>query len=160
MKPSLYIETSVISYLTARPSRDLVAVARQQVTGLWWHTRRHDDDLFVSPLVLEEAARGDADAAVARLDCLARISLVEPSEAAGALAERLLREVPLPPKAAADAVHIATAAMAGALYLLTWNFRHIANPVLRDRIWDVCRSFGVEPPVLCSPEELLESTEP
>lgn len=83
-----------------------------------------------------------------------------PSSEADALAEALLREVALPQKAAADAVHIAVATTAGAEYLLTWNFKHIANPVLREQIARVCRSNGYEPPTLCTPEDLLEGTTP
>ena len=159
MKPALYVETSVVSYLTARPSRDIVAAARQQLTEQWWQ-RRDEYDLFASPLVLEEAGMGDAEAAAARLHILREIQLVAPAPEADALAERLFREVPFPTRAAADAVHIAVAATAGARFLLTWNFKHIANPVLRERIGQVCRLSGVEPPILCTPEDLLEATSP
>ncbi len=160
MKSSLYIETSVVSYLTARPSRDLITAARQQLTVLWWATRRSRYDLFVSPLVLEEAELGDASAAAARLAVLRDLALVTPSSEADVLAETLMRETPLPDKAAADAVHIAVATTSGAEYLLTWNFRHIANPVLREHIGRICRRTGYDPPTLCTPEDLLEGTTP
>ena len=160
MKPSLYIETSVVSYLTTRPSRDLVTAARQQLTASWWATQRTEYDLFISPLVLEEAELGDSEAAAARLAVLEDLDLVRPSSETDALAEALLREVPLPQKAAADAVHIAAATTSGAAYLLTWNFKHIANPVLREQIVQVCRRSGYEPPTPCTPEDLLEGTMP
>ena len=96
MKPPLYIETSVVSYLTARPSRDLITAARQQLTDLWWTTRRADYDLFISPLVLEEAELGDATAAAARLAVLRPLPLVAPTPETDALAEALMRETPLP----------------------------------------------------------------
>ena len=160
MKPSLYVETSVISYLTARPSRDLITAARQQLTSLWWVTRRFEYDFFVAPLVLEEAELGDATAAAARLLVLRDLPIVVPPPEADRLAEALMRDTPLPNKAAADAVHIAVAATAGAEYLLTWNFKHIANPSLREQIAEVCRSSGVEPPILCTPEDLLEGATP
>lgn len=160
MKPPLYVEMSVVSYLTARPSRDLVTAARQQITAQWWASRRSRYDLFVSPLVLEEAELGDAAAAAARMDVLRDLALVTPSLEADALAESLMQETPLPKKAAADAVHIAVATTAGAEYLLTWNFKHIANPVLREQIGRVCRKSGYEPPTLCTPEDLLEGTTP
>lgn len=160
MKPSVYIETSVVSYLTSRPSRDLVTAARQQLTEVWWTTQFREYDTFISPLVLEEAGLGDPQAAAARLEVLADLDLVVPSGETEALAEALLHEVPLPEKAAADAVHIATATTAGAVYLLTWNFKHIANPVLREQIAHVCRTKGYEPPTLCTPEDLLEGTKP
>ena len=160
MKPALYVETSVVSYLTARPSRDLVAAARQQLTAAWWADRRSGYDLFISPLVLEEAALGDSDAAAARLAVLQGLDVAAPLPEADALAEALLSEVPLPAKAAADAVHIAVATVLGAEYLLTWNFKHIANPVLREQIAQTCRKLGYEPPTLCTPEDLLEGTMP
>ena len=160
MKPSLYVETSVVSYLTARPSRDLITAARQQLTALWWSSRRSAYDLFVSPLVLEEAELGDTSAAAARLAVLEDLALVSPSLEADSLAEALMRETPLPEKAAADAVHIAAATTAGAEYLLTWNFKHIANPTLREHIDRVCRRSGYRPPTLCTPEDLLEGTTP
>ena len=155
MRPALYVETSVISYLTARLSRDLITAARQQLTETWWHTQRSSYDLFLSPLVVEEARVGNAEAAAARLAALGEIPIVKPLPEADVLVERLLRDVPLPEKAAADAVHIALATTAGAEYLLTWNFKHIANPVLREQIRTVCRRSGYEPPIICTPEDLL-----
>lgn len=131
MKPPLYVETSGVSYLTARPSRDLITAARQQLTAAWWTTRRQEYDIFISPIVIEEAELGDLTAAAARIAVLKDLPLVSPSPEADALAEAILRDTPLPEKAAADAAHIAAATTAGAEYLLTWNFKHIANPVLR-----------------------------
>ena len=157
---TVYVETSVVSYLTARPSWDLVATARQQFTAAWWAHRRKLYRVVASPLVVEEAGRGDPVAASDRLDVLRGLAVVGPTTDTDALAEALMHETPLPAKAAADAVHIAVASTAGADYLLTWNFRHIANPVLRDQIARVCRSLGHEPPTLCSPEDLLEGTDP
>lgn len=160
MKPSLYLETSVVSYLTARPSRDLITAARQQLTYLWWHTYRTDYDIFISPLVLEEAELGDTEAAAARLNLLSTLEVTRPSLEADALAEALLQQVPLPRKAAADAVHIAIATTSGADFLLTWNFKHIANPLHREQIGKICRNKGYEPPTLCTPEDLLEGLTP
>ena len=93
MKPSLYIETSVVSYLTARLSRDLITAARQQLTAVWGARQRARYDLFISPLVLEEAELGDPEAAAARLAILGGLDLVMPSSETDALAEALLREV-------------------------------------------------------------------
>lgn len=160
MKPPLYIETSVVSYLTAHPSGHIITAARQHHTRIWWDTRRSRYDLFISPLVVAEAELGDPSAAAARLEVLRGLEVVAASEESDMLAEVLLREVPFPAKAAADASHIAVATVAGAEYLLTWNFRHIANPVLREQIAGVCRSMGHAPPTLCSPEELLAATTP
>lgn len=154
MKPALYLETSIIGYLTSRFSRDLITAGRQQLTRDWWHSERDRYDIFISPFVIEESEAGDAEAASERAEVLKDLPLIEPEEQAAALAERLMREVPLPEKAAVDAAHIAVAAVGGMDFLLTWNFKHIANAVLRDRIESVCRSSGYSPPVICTPEEL------
>lgn len=158
MKPSLYLETSVISYLAARPSRNIVTAARQKLTIEWWKHRRKGFDVFISPLVLEEVELGDPDAAVARLAILSSIAVIAPSLEADDLASALLKGVPLPRTAVADAVHIAVASTSGANYLLTWNFKHIANPILREQITSICRMNGYDPPVICTPEDLLEGT--
>jgi hypothetical protein len=153
MKPTVYVETTIPSYLTARPSRDLVLAARQQITREWW-ARRDGFELYSSRLVVQECQAGDAQAAVDRLAALAGIPLLEQEAAADELAEALLGGVPLPEKAAADALHIATATVHGMLYLLTWNCTHIANVSLRPQIEAVCRAAGFEPPLICTPEEL------
>src|SRR2546421_7333451 len=153
MKPSVYVETTVPSYLTAWPSRDLVRAAHQQITREWW-ARRDTFALYSSRLVVQECQAGDPQAAADRLAALAGIPLLEQTAEAGELAEALLRDVPLPAKAAADALHIATAAVHGMQYLLTWNCTHIANVSLRPRIEAVCRAAGFEPPLICTPEEL------
>jgi predicted nucleic acid-binding protein len=153
MKPRVYVETTIPSYLTAWPSRDLLRVAHQQMTREWWD-RRAAFDLFVSPLVLVECQAGDPTAAADRLAAVAGLPLLDPTEEVAALAEALARAVPIPPRAAADAVHIATAAVHGMQYLLTWNCTHIANAALRPRIEAACRAAGCEPPLICTPEEL------
>jgi predicted nucleic acid-binding protein len=154
-KPKVYIETSIPSYLTARPSRDLIIAGNQKSTKTWWW-RRRDFDLFVSVLVLDEAAAGDPSAAAERLKALAGIPEIEITEDVAALAARLLDQVSLPDKALVDALHIATAAVGGMDYLLTWNCAHIANPAFRSRIEAVIRFVGREPPIICTPQELLE----
>jgi hypothetical protein len=153
MKPTVYVETTIPSYLTAWPSRDLVRAAHQQITREWW-ARRDLFDLYASRLVVQECQGGDAQAAVDRLAAMAGIPLLEQEADAAELAEALLRGVPLPEKAAADALHIATAAVHGIQYLLTWNCTHIANVANRARIEAVCRATGFEPPLICTPEEL------
>lgn len=154
MKPTVYIETTVPSYLTAWPSRDLIRAAHQQITREWWN-KRDKFDLYASRLVVEECQDGDAQAAADRLASLAGIPLLQQSPDVSALAEALMRDVPLPVKAAADSLHIATAAVHGMNYLLTWNCTHIANVVLRPQIEAVCRAAGFEAPLICTPEELV-----
>lgn len=158
MKPRVYLETTIPSYLTARPTRDLIRSAHQQVTREWWD-RRDRFDLFVSQLVLRECGGGDPTAAAARLAALDGIPLLEQPSEVAALSDALIERVPLPERAAADAVHIATAAVNGMDYLLTWNCTHIANAALRSRIEAVCRDAGHEPPVICTPAELLSGEE-
>lgn len=153
MKPTVYVETTVPSYLTAWPSRDLVRAAHQQITREWWN-HRDEFDLYLSRLVVQECEGGDAQAASDRIAALKGIPLLAQGPEVSALAESLMRDVPLPEKAAADSLHIATAAVHRMKYLLTWNCAHIANVVLRRKIEAVCRAAGFEPPLICTPEEL------
>lgn len=153
MKPRVYIETTIPSYLTAWPSRDLLRAAHQQMTRDWWD-HRAAFDLFISPLVLVECQAGDPTAAADRLAMIAGLPLLDQTDAVTTLAEELTRGVPIPSRAAADAVHIATATIHGMQYLLTWNCTHIANAILRPRIEAACRAFGCEPPLICTPPEL------
>jgi predicted nucleic acid-binding protein len=153
--PKVYLETSIPSYLTARPSRDVVIAGNQATTKAWWR-RRQDFDLYISMFVLEEVAASDSSAAAERLNVLADIPEIEISDEVPIIAERLLSQASLPSKARLDALHIATAALGGMDYLLTWNCTHIANPAFRLRIEHVIRSFGYEPPVICTPQELVE----
>ena len=155
MPPRVYVETSVISYLAARPSRDLITAARQQITHEWWRRRRPQFEVFVSQLVLDEARAGDPEAAARRAQLLANLPLVDITPAAVGLARRLIEAVALPQQAAADALHVATAARHGMDYLLTWNAAHIANAEYRPRVERTCRAHGYEPPVLCTPDELM-----
>ena len=157
MNASVYIETSVVSYLTARPSRDVVVAAYQQVTREWWRSAPDRFVVFASALVISEAGTGDEDAARARLELLATIPLLDATAEAVELTRTLLDLGAVPRKAADDAAHIAIAATNGVDYLVTWNFRHIANASMRSRIEDVCRQSGHKPPVICTPNELMES---
>jgi hypothetical protein len=153
--PSIYLETTIPSYLTAWRSPELVMAARQQVTRDWWDTRRHDFDLYVSQLVIDEASAGDPGAAARRLQVLQGIPLLEPKDETDVLVENLIRALSLPDKAAADAVHIALSVVNGMDYLLSWNCTHIANAAFRHVIESACTSLGYETPVICTPEELL-----
>jgi hypothetical protein len=153
MKPRVYVETTVPSYLTAWPFRDLIRAAHQQMTREWC-ARRDEFDLYTSRLVVEECRAGDEQAAADRLAALAEIPHLEQTDDVTDLAEALVRDGPLPERAAADALHIALAAVHGVDYLLTWNCTRIANVTLRPQIEAVCRAAGYEPPLICTPEEL------
>src|SRR5712691_9309401 len=156
MRGKIYVETSVISYLTSRLSRDLIVAGHQQITQEWWANQRDKFELFVSQTVLEEIAGGDQEAAQQRLSVIESLPLQEITEEAIALAKDLVRLGPLPEKAAVDALHIAIAVTNKVDYLLTWNCKHLANAALRSRIERVCRAHGYDPVVICTPEELLE----
>lgn len=155
-KPRVYLETSVISYLTARLSRDLVTAGRQGLTREWWEQERGNYELFISEFVVAEATAGDPVAARARLDVLRGIPAVELTSETRELARVLVEDGPIPEVAAIDAFHIAAAVSGGAEYLLTWNFKHLANAALRRSIDAVCLEQQLEPPVICTPEELSE----
>jgi predicted nucleic acid-binding protein len=154
MKPKVYVETSVISYLTSRPNRDLIIAGNQQVTQEWWQTKRAKFDLYISQLVVQEASFGDAQAAADRLQALRDIPLLQLTEEGKQLAERLISKGAIPKKVVEDALHIAIATSNGMEYLLTWNFKHIANAVMRAKIETICREEGYEPPSICTPQEL------
>ena len=156
MASSVYIETTIASYLTARRSRDLVQRAHQQLTRRWWRTRRPQFDLYVSPLVIQEAGGGDPLRARRRLAALKATPVLDATSDAMQLAEALAQAGAVPTQAVVDATHIAIATVHGMTYLLTWNCAHIANATMRTRIEAICRSEGYEPPVLCTPEELME----
>lgn len=156
MKPTVYIETTIIGYLAMRVSGVLRIAANQQTTREWWDHHRQRFDLLVSRFVLDECSEGDPVAAQERLAYVQGIPLLEIPDEVNALASSLRSGVPLPDKAAMDALHIAVAAVNGVDYLLTWNCRHIANPSMRPQIERICRERGVEPPVICTPQELLE----
>lgn len=150
---TVYVETSVVSYLTARPSRDVVLAAYQTVTRQWWR-RRTAYELRVSQLVHDEAGAGDERMRARRLRALQGIPIVPLTDAATRLARALVRQGALPEKATVDAFHIGIAAAHHITYLLTWNCKHLANATMRGTIEAVCRSEGLIPPVICTPEEL------
>ena len=129
----------------------------QQVTRDWWRGARNRFDLVASELVVLEAGAGDVEAASARLAVLEEVRLLEATAEAATLTARLVELGAVPQKAAEDAAHIAIAVTNGADYLVTWNFRHIANAVRRTGIERACRQAGYEPVVICTPNELTES---
>jgi hypothetical protein len=156
MKPSVYIETTIPSYLTAWRSPELVMAANQEATRKWWDESRSSFELFISQLVIGEISNGDPDAVkrrIAVVENLPELALTDQAEALGA---KLLVGAALPQKAKADALHIAVATVHGMDYLLTWNCTHIANAIMRPKIESICRAAGYEPPVICTPPELVE----
>jgi predicted nucleic acid-binding protein len=155
MKPKLYVETSIVSYLTARASRDVVINANQQLAQEWWENR-HKFDLFISELVINEAGKGDLQMAEKRLDLIRDVPLIDFNDEAKDLAKEILRQNVLPPKAALDVFHIAATAVHEIDFLLTLNCKHIANAFIFRRIEKICVKFGYEPSIVCTPQEILE----
>jgi predicted nucleic acid-binding protein len=156
VRPKVYVETTVVSYLVARPSRDIVVAAHQALTRQWWERKRQAYHLTVSELVLREASAGDQEAAAERHQALVAIDVLEIGAEAQALAAEFIQRGAVPAEAPEDALHIAIAVTNGVEYLLTWNCSHIANAAMRRAIDEVCVSCGYRPTVLCTPEELLE----
>ncbi|MBK1731236.1 type II toxin-antitoxin system VapC family toxin [Thiococcus pfennigii] len=154
MKAIVYIESSIISYLASRPSRDVIVAGRQAVTLEWWETEKERFDLRVSALVEDEISRGDPSAAQRRLALIDGIPSLAATNNSLLLAERLIAEKAIPVGSEDDALHIAIAATQGVDYLLTWNFKHINNAETKKSIARVVESLGYVCPTLCSPEEL------
>ncbi len=155
--PTLYLETTIPSYLVARPSRDVRLAADQLTTREWWDESRHDYELFTSQTVLDEVQHGDPAFAAARREQLAGVTLLRNISEAAELAKRLLRDQIVPVVAAADATHIALAAAHGMEYLLTWNCKHINNHRIRSRIERACEAAGLLCPDICTPAELMRA---
>jgi hypothetical protein len=156
MMRSVYIETTIPSYLAAWQSPQIVMAARQQITHDWWNHHRKNFELFISQIVLDEASGGDPEASAKRLEILRDIDVLEPPADVDEIVETLLKEAALPENALNEALHVAIAIGNGMDYLLTWNCRHIANATLHDRMASACEALGLELPVICTPEQLIE----
>ena len=155
MSETVYIETSILGYLTARPSRDIVVSANIQITREWWEMRRRDFQLYSSQAVVRETSQGDGAIASQRLEIIRNLALLDLNQSVLNLAEQFLGRSNLPAKADVDAVHIAAATVHGMDYLLTWNCKHIANAQIQGKLAEISLDFGYELPILCTPYELL-----
>ena len=155
MKQRVYIETTIVSYLTAKPSKDLIMLANQKLTREWWRNHRASYDLYTSQFVLDEAGDGDPEEAGKRLGILAGLPQVPVSEEASELAKKLVSKGLLPKQAAADAAHLALATVRDMDILLTWNCRHLANAFILVQVNRFLRMMGYETPVVCTPNELM-----
>lgn len=151
---SIYIETSIISYLTARDSASLLGAAHQLLTRRWWE-HRNLYRCFISDVVIRECKAGNASAAARRLDAIHEIPSLAINDQAIEIAEALLARSIIPTKAADDALHIAIATVYNVNFLLTWNCRHIANPIIQMRISAYMQRIGLVLPFICTPETLL-----
>lgn len=158
---TLYIETSVVSYLRQRPSSQVVMAARQLLTDQWWNNERSNYELVTSQYVIDEASAGDPTLAAERLESLVGIPLLPPAPEIPQIADEIISRTILPSNAQLDALHIAAVAHHRIQYLLTWNCKHIANARILPRIYDLLNELGIPIPIICTPEELLgDDTEP
>lgn len=155
MKPKVYLETSVLSYLAARPSNDAVTAGRQIITRRWWNSERAKYTLVVSETVEVECERGDPDMVEVRRRLLKEASLFPLDEKILGLARLLIAPGAIPERAGPDAVHIAAAAVEECDFLLTWNFRHIANVRIRREVERILIGHGYTKTTICTPEELI-----
>lgn len=150
----IYIESTIPRYVVARPARDLLQAARQQITKDWWDSERQDHDLFISQIVLDEIASGEAAMARNRLDVVAQIRLLDLTDDAISFTKQILSSGLLPANADRDAAHIALATVHEMDILLSWNCRHIANAAIQARLRRLAEKAGLALPVLCTPDEL------
>ena len=159
MKPTLYLETTIPSFLTGRTSRDNLIAGQQAATKTWWRLRRKHFELFTSQFVVNEAAQGDTKMAAKRLQLLQPVQKLPVPLEADELARRILEKHLLPPKAAVDAFHIATATVHGIHFLLTWNCIHINNREIIPGVERLCSQAGYPLPVICTPLELMGTSD-
>jgi|ERR1043166_6877650 predicted nucleic acid-binding protein len=155
MKPTIYLETSVVSFLAARSSKDLVIAGEQESTHRWWNEKRKNYDLYISKLVWQEAAQGNAVAAQRRLKFIRSLKWLQLTKDVFTLAHALIERNAVPPNAGNDALHIALGAVYGLQFLLTWNFTHINNPATEEQVRSICREHDFHCPVICSPDQML-----
>ncbi|UBF30248.1 type II toxin-antitoxin system VapC family toxin (plasmid) [Kovacikia minuta CCNUW1] len=155
MSETVYIETSILGYLTARSTKDLILAANIEITRDWWESRRSAFILYTSEAVLDEVAQGDAEIAAQRLEILRDFPLLALNQAVQDLAAQFLARSSLPSKAKVDAIHIAAATVHGMDYLLTWNCKHIANAQIQGKLAEISLDFGYVLPILCTPNELM-----
>ena len=155
-KMSVYIETSVISYLTSNMSRDLVIAAHQEISHTWWEKRRFNYHLFISQVVMDEITAGDTSLAHVRKKLIEGIRLLPITEEMTKLAKHFVEKGILPQKSANDALHVAIAAICKIDFVLSWNCKHIANAEIEKAIWKACESLGYQAPSICTPLELLD----
>jgi hypothetical protein len=156
MKPRIYVETSVISYLTARPSSNVLLFARQQFTRELWDLQSDRFEAWLSPLVLDEASHGDANAAAIRLQVCQGLPELEITDEAKAFAQQLIDTGAVPPTEPEDALHIALATVHAMDYIASWNFAHMVGPAAKFKLQNKISALGHKPPIIATPEEIFE----
>src|SRR5262249_52954812 len=152
---SVYLETTFISYLVARSSRDLLVAAHQQITQEWWAKRRGEFECRVSQVVINEASLGDPTEVQKRMAIISGLPALALTETSESLTRTIMAAGILPTQAFPDAAHVAVSAVHAVDYLLTWNCKHLANAQIARRIALVCEKLGQRTPIICTPEELM-----
>ena len=158
MKESIYLETTVVSYYTSKPSRDIIVLAHQEITWEWWDNALKRYDAFISEIVVEEALAGDPEAAKKRLAILKKFPHLDLSATVEKMAQIYVEKMKMPPRALRDAVHLAIASVHEVDYLVTWNCAHIANGEVIKKLMQINMSYGIKTPVICTPEELISES--
>jgi predicted nucleic acid-binding protein len=156
MKKRIYLETTVVSYLAAKPSRDIIVAGHQDATRELWPELSANYETYISALVFEEAKKGDPDQAQIRLAAISSFPMLDIDDEARLLAEKIVERRAVPAEYPEDALHIAVAAVNGIEVIITWNFAHLNNPFTRKKVRQIVEGEGFECPEICSPEELLE----
>jgi len=156
MKKYIYIETTVVSYFTAKPSRDIMIAGHQEATRELWTKLSTRYETYISALVFQEAGRGDPEQARMRLAAITKFAMLDIDNEARLLAEKIIAKKGIPSQYPEDALHIAVAAVNGIEVIVTWNFAHLNNPFTRNKVRKIVESEGYSCPEICSPDELLE----
>lgn len=156
MKESIYLETTVVSYYTSKPSRDIIVLAHQEITREWWPKAKERFDIYISEIVVEEAALGDPEAAKRRLEELKDFPHLELNDTVEEMANVYMEQLEIPEKAFRDAAHLAIASIHRVDYLVTWNCTHLANGEVIKKLMEINETFGIHTPIICTPESLME----
>jgi len=155
MKKSIYLETTVVSYYTSKPGRDIIVLAHQEITREWWHKSIKQFEIFISEVVIEEASMGDPEAAKRRLEELRDFPHLELNDKVEETAQMYMEKLEIPEKAFRDAAHLAVASVHNIDYLVTWNCKHLANGEIIRKLRDISKDLGIHTPIICTPEELI-----
>ena len=156
MKESIYLETTVVSYYTSKPSRDIIVLAHQEITRQWWSMAIKRYDVFISEVVTEEAMLGNQEAVKRRLEELKDFSHLKLNDKVEGMAQVYMEKLEIPEKSFRDAAHLAVASVHNIDYLVTWNCTHLANGKVIKKLMKINESFGIHTPIICMPEELME----
>ena len=156
MRESIYLETTIVSYYTSKPSRDIIVLAHQEITRQWWLKVIGRYNIFISEVVIEEASSGDPEAIKRRLEELKDFPHLELNDKVEKMAQVYMERLEIPEKSLRDAAHLAVASVHNIDYLVTWNCTHLANGEVIKKLMKINESLDIHTPIICTPEELME----